>query len=119
MINLNLNFHQRVGLWLRIGSAQVASLKDASILIRLIEKIRPKEHELKEVGFKQNEGRIEYVLKDLNYGIMTGEIEDDEAQKLIECLNTHSQPFRIDEAAWMLALIEDMEEQLNGNPVSK
>lgn len=119
MTKLTINFHQRMGLWLRLGSAQVPSLREASVLIRIMERIRPIEPELKEVKYKQEGGQISYLLPEPTYGTMYYDFENDETEQLIECLNNHKQPFRIDEAAWMLALIKDLEEQLNVEPVQK
>lgn len=112
MIGVNINFHQRVALWLRVGSYNVPSLRDAALFIRVIEKIRPREHEIKETKFTQADGRIEYLMPDPGYGTESYVFEDEEIKKVIECLHNHHQPFRIDEAAWILALIEDIETQL-------
>ena len=112
MTQVTINFHQRLGLWMRIGTAQVPSLRDAATLIRVLERIRPTEEEMKKVNYKQDKTTVEYTLPDLSYGVKTYEFEDEESRRLIDTLNGHQNPFRIDEAAWMLALIEDLENQM-------
>lgn len=125
MVSLIVNFHQRMNLWMRLGTVKVPSLREAATYIRILEKIRPKEKEMNDVDYKTTDVGITYRLPNSNYGILSIELENEEASALEAGLMNHPEPFRIDEADWMLKLIDSLkvqnkvEDEVLGNAIAK
>lgn len=105
MTSIFLTWYQRISLWNRIGTIPVTSLKDASVYLRIIEKVRPTDEEQKETKLTTLEGGYRWTLPEANYGNVTLELEQEEAEALVKGLETHPQPVLVADAAWMLELL--------------
>jgi hypothetical protein len=112
MVDLTINFNQRMNLWMRLGTVKVPSLREAATYIRILEKIRPQENEMNDVQYKETETGIQYRLPSLNYGIKSIEFENEECTALIDGLMNHSDPWRVNEADWVMKLISSLESQI-------
>jgi hypothetical protein len=111
MQNLDLNYYQRIILWTILGSHQVTTLKDASVYLRLIEKIRLNDGEMLASQFVQDQGRMSWSLPVAGYGDRTVELETDEAKALVAAMEAPSPGLKVNDAGWMLKMVEDLNAQ--------
>jgi hypothetical protein len=102
---LHLTYYQRVILWNHLGSIQVEKLREASIYLRLIEKLRLTDQEITETQFVMEGPRFSWRLPEADYGSRTVEFEDEEMQALAGALEK-VQGVRVNDAQWMLKLVE-------------
>ncbi len=107
MQKLTVNFYQRVMLWQMIGGHPTKSIKEASVHLRVIEKIRLTDKEMLTSQFFQENERSTWKLPDINYGVKNLELETDEAKALIETLEAPA-PVRVSDAQWMLKLVDEL-----------
>lgn len=105
MKNISLNWYQRISLWARVGSMQTPTLKEASVCLRILDKIRPKEEEVQATKLTITEANYRWTLPDIDYGSVKLELEDEEANALANGLDNHPQPVMVADAAWMLELL--------------
>jgi hypothetical protein len=110
MVTLTLNFHQRITIWMRLGSVNAPSLREAGTFIKILDKIRPKEFEIKDTEYKVIEGGIQYRPPSIDYGLMNLELEDQDANLVRDALMDQKVPIRVDEADWLLKLLDQMKE---------
>lgn len=103
-----------MNLWMRLGTVKVPSLREAATYIRILEKIRPQENEMNDVQYKTTETGIQYRLPNSNYGIKSIELENEECDAFIDGLMNHTEPVRVDDADWMMKLINSLESQRDG-----
>ena len=116
MQDIPLTYYKRVILWNIVGNHQVASLKEASVCLRLIEKLRLSDEEARDSKFRQTPIGFEWSLPGDNFGNRMVGLEQDEAAALTAAIEAH-QPVRVSDAVWMLPLTEQLKEpQLKGEP---
>jgi hypothetical protein len=105
--DFSVNWYQRISLWSRIGSIPAPTLKEASVFLRILDKVRPTDEESKVAKLTAtNNGYAWSQLPSIEYGSRQVELEDEEAKSLADALDTHPQPVLVADAAWMLLLLE-------------
>jgi hypothetical protein len=100
MQSIPVTFYERVLLWNLTGNHQVQSLRDASVYLRLIEKLRPSDEEMREAQFVQEGQGFRWSVPERGYGDRTVELEDTEAAALRTAIEG-AQNIRVNDAAWM------------------
>lgn len=105
MQQIPLTFYERIILWNLCGAHQVGSLKEASVYLRLIEKLRPTDEESRETGLRMTEQGLQWSMAKENYGNRVISAEDDEARALKAVLEGQ-RSVRVSDAQWMLKLTE-------------
>lgn len=100
-----LTYYQRVILWSHLGSITVEKLREASIYLRMIEKLRLTDQEITETQFVSDGPRFSWRLPDPQYGSRTVEFEDEEMVALAGAIEK-VQGVRVSDAEWMLKLVE-------------
>lgn len=109
MQNLSLTYYQRITLWQLVGAHPAPSLKEASVYLRIIEKLRLTDAEMLGSQFVQEQGRFSWRLPDPEYGTRTVELENEEAKALVAAMEAPA-PVRVSDAEWMLKVIEELQE---------
>ena len=107
MQNLSLDFYRRVMLWQLVGSHPAPSLKEASVFLRIIEKLRLTDAEMLASQFVQDGGRFSWRLPEPEYGTRTVELENEEAKALVTAMEGQN-PVRVSDAEWMLKVISEL-----------
>jgi hypothetical protein len=110
MTHIHLTYHQRIHLALLIGNHQVKRIQEASVLLRLLEKIRLTDEEMRDTQYLHNErGQISWTLPSPDYGERDVELESGEAQGLAAILDA-VENVRVSDAEWMCRLVEELRE---------
>lgn len=109
MQNLSLNFYQRIMLWQLVGNHPAPSLKEASVYLRIIEKLRLTDTEMMATQFVQDSGRFSWRLPEQGYGDRTVELENEEAKALAAAMEAPA-PVRVTDAEWMLRVVGELHE---------
>jgi hypothetical protein len=113
MQHIHLSYYQRVLIAIWIGNHQVQRIQEAAVLLRLLEKIRLTDEELRETQYLQSEpGQVTWKQPSLDYGERDVELESGEAQGLAAILDA-AENVRVSDAEWMCRLVEE----LKGEPV--
>ena len=107
MIRTPLTYYERVMCWNWCGLQQVASLREAATYIRLIEKLRPTDAEMRETQFATTEQGFKWNVPQHGYGNKVVNLEDSEAEALKATLEAQ-QNIRVSDAEWMLRLTESL-----------
>lgn len=105
MQTIPLNFYQRVMLWSHLGSIHVEKLRDASVYLRMIEKLRLTDTEITETQFLANGPQFSWQLPNAAYGSRMVEFEAEEITALAGAIEK-IQGIRVSDAEWMLKLVE-------------
>jgi len=105
MTSLSLTYYQRVMLWNLIGATNAPSLKEASVYLRVMEKIRLTDQEATESQFFSENGTINWKLPKPDYGSGEFRLEEGEAKALMEVIEKAS-PIRVLDAEWLERLVE-------------
>lgn len=113
MLNLKLEFYQRVYLWNTIGNHNAPSLKEASVFLRIIEKVRLSDQEQRDTGFGIVEGRYGWNPPSPDYGLKAVELEDEEAKALATALE--ASPLRVNDALWLDPLVKELQREQRPN----
>jgi hypothetical protein len=100
---------------MRLGSVNAPSLREAGTFIKILDKIRPREDEIRDTEYKVIEGGIQYKLPSFDYGQIDLELEDQDAELMRDALMDQKIPIRVDEADWLLKLLDSMKESQNGS----
>jgi hypothetical protein len=107
MQSLPLNYYQRIMLWQLVGAHPVSSLKESSVYLRIIEKLRLTDSEMLATQFVQDVGRFSWRLPEQGYGDRTVELENEEAKALVTAMEAPA-PVRVSDADWMIKVLEDL-----------
>lgn len=100
-----INWYQRMSLWSRVGSMQAPNMKEAHTCLRILDKLRPDEEEVKTSNLTIDGQNYRWSLPDMNYGSKVLELEDEEAEALANGIDNHPQPVLVADAAWLLELL--------------
>jgi len=111
MTSVSLTYYQRVILWNLIGAAKAPSLKEASVYLRLMEKIRLTDQESAESQFVSDGGQVSWRLPNPAYGGKSVELEDGEAKALAKVME-EAPNVRVLDAEWMQQLMEQLKEKV-------
>ena len=113
MKRIELNWYQRISLWLRVGSVQAPNMHIASVLYRVIEKIRPNDEEREKANLITRPGGYEWTLPSADYGNRLVDLEEEEAGLLAETLENPQQnvPVLVIDMGWILPLIAQLKEK--------
>jgi hypothetical protein len=112
MQSITLSFSHRIIVWNMVGNYNAPSLKEASIFLRIIEKIRLSDTEQQETEFRTVGGQYLWRLPSPEYGGKTVALEIDETRSLAAALE--SSPIRVADAEWLQKLVDDLKPSLNG-----
>jgi len=108
MLSVHVNFYQRIVLWNLTGNAQVGNLRDAAPYLRLVEKFRPSDEEMRDTQFRLEEVTgYRWISPGPNYGDREISLEADEQSKLIEALESQ-QGVKVADAAWQFKLLDQL-----------
>lgn len=107
MQQVPLTFYERFILWNLCGNHQVANLKEAAVYLRLIERLRPSDEEMRETRFTGDGRNFQWQLPREGYGNLVAALEDEEAKALAAVIEG-AQPVRVNDAVWMLRLTASM-----------
>src|SRR5262245_16253509 len=107
MTQIHLNFYQRVTLWSLIGNYQARNLKETSVFLRVLDKVRPNDEEMREAQFVADGSQFRWRLPDVNYGDRDLDLEKEEAEGLASALESQ-QGVRVADAAWMFAPLDQL-----------
>jgi hypothetical protein len=113
MQHIHLTYQQRIHIALLIGNHQVKRIQEASVLLRLLEKIRLTDEEMRDTQYLANErGQITWTLPlpARDYGERDVPLESDEAQALPAILEA-AENVRVSDAEWMCRLVEELKEE--------
>jgi hypothetical protein len=113
MQSITLTFYERVHCWIRAGNHQVRNLKEASVWIRLIDRIRPTDDEMRETEFLQDGPQCHWSPpSSAEYGRRTFELEEVEANELRATLDA-AEGIAVKDAAWMTRLRDQLPGAVN------
>jgi hypothetical protein len=110
VMHIHLTYQQRIHIALLVGGHQVKRIQEASVLLRLLEKLRPSDVEMRDTQYMSNErGQITWTLPARDYGERDIDLESDEAQGLAAILDA-AENVRVSDAEWMCRLVEELRE---------
>ena len=112
MQSLTLPFYQRVFLWNVIGNHAAPNLKEASVGLRVIEKLRLTDEEQLESEFAVNGQQYGWKLPDPDYGTKTVDLETDEGKALAAAIE--AAPTRVMDAVWLQPIVDQLTASPNG-----
>ena len=95
-------------LWNVVGGHNAKSVKEASVYIRLLEKIRLSDTESADSSFKMVGMQFSWNLPEAGYGDKVIELENDEAKALIDVIESIPS-IKVSDAEWMLKVINDIQ----------
>jgi hypothetical protein len=104
MQTITLTFPQRLILWNMVGNHNATSLKDASVYLRILDKVRLTDQEQVETGFTIVGQQYSWRQMPNGYGTMDINLEVDEAKALSTAIETAT-PVRVADAAWLAELV--------------
>lgn len=107
MVTCELNWYERISIWLRVGGVQAPNMRVASALYRVIEKVRPNEQERGEANLTTQPRGYEWRLPHVDYGTKSVTLDEEEAEQLAAVLENPPQemPILVLDMAWILPLI--------------
>jgi hypothetical protein len=108
MQSLNLSFYQRVLLWNMVGNHAAPNLKEASVGLRIIEKIRLSDQEQIDTEFTTNGQQYGWKPVSPTYGDITVELETDEAKSLAAVIEAPQQPVLVRDAEWLEKMVKEL-----------
>jgi|SRR5215471_10699921 len=111
MTSVSLTYYQRVMLWNLIGATSAPSLKEASVYLRVMEKIRLTDQETAESQFLSDNGVLSWRLPSPGYGSRDIELEDGEAKALTKVME-EAPNIRVQDAEWMQKAVERLTEKV-------
>ena len=107
MQSLTLPYYQRVMLWNMLGNHQAANLKEASVYLRVIEKVRLSDQEQIDSEFTNTGQQYGWKLPHPTYGTCDIDLENEE----VKCLSTaieSAAPVRVIDAEWLSSLVSQL-----------
>jgi len=104
-----LNFYQRVIVWNMIGAHPAQGLKEASVLLRVIDKVRITDQESIDTEFRAGEagGNVQWLLPEKGYGDKIVELENEEAAALVAVIEG-TRPIRVLDAGWLIKVVDEL-----------
>jgi len=111
MTSVSLTYYQRVMLWNLIGAAKAPSLKEASVYLRVMEKIRLTDQESAESQFLSDNNGVSWRLPSPGYGNKTVELEESEVKALTTAIEAAPE-IRVADAEWMIKVLEQAKEKV-------
>jgi hypothetical protein len=117
MQSLTLPFYQRVFLWNVIGNHAAPNLKEASVGLRVIEKLRLTDEEQLESKFAVNGQQYGWNLPDPDYGTKTVDLETDEGKSLAAAIE--AAPTRVMDAVWLQPIVDKLTSPNGAGPVAQ
>lgn len=108
MTDVVLTFYERISLWNMIGNYQAPRLADVAVLLRVLDKVRPADFEMREAEFAVADGQMSWRLPNPDYGQRAVDLEDEEAaalRKVFESL----QGVRVSDGEWICRLMERLQ----------
>lgn len=109
MQKLAVNFYQRVMLTQIVGTHPAPTLKESSVYLRLLEKMRLTDTEQLDTKFTSDGPRILWNLPHPEYGNRELELEHEEAKALITAMEASTTPVRVIDAEWMTKIVMELE----------
>jgi hypothetical protein len=103
MRNLTLNYYERVQLWNLIGAHKAPRLREAAVLLRCIEKVRPSDEEARETQLTLDRTQMSWRTPAPGYGEREIAFEDEEAAALVGVLDT-LEGVRVADWAWIVPI---------------
>ena len=107
MQNTTLSFYQRVVLQNLCGNYQVSNLTEASVYLRLIEKIRLSDEEITKTEFVIENGNVSWSLPRPTYGEKSINLENTEAEALAKAINK-IENIKVNDAVWLVKIVESL-----------
>jgi hypothetical protein len=104
MQSITVTFPQRIILWNMVGNHNATSLKDASIYLRILDKVRLTDQEQVETGFTIVGQQYSWQQMPNGYGTRDVNLEVDETAALAAAIETAT-PVRVADAAWLVNLV--------------
>jgi hypothetical protein len=108
MQTIFLTYYQRVILTNMIGAHSVNGLREAAVLLRVIERIRLTDKETIESGFEAAGAQIAWKLPEPGYGDKVVELENEEAKALIGAVQ-EVKGIRVVDAQWLVKVVAELE----------
>ena len=85
MTHIHLTYYERVSVWNLIGNHQVPRLREAAVLLRVLDKVRPTDEEIRETKFSaKGDGNVTWTATSPQYGERDIALEAEEAQALTQ-----------------------------------
>src|SRR5215467_13659393 len=107
-MTVTLSFYSRVMLSQIIGNYPAANLKQASVYIRILDKMRITDPEVAATGMVVKDSRIHWELPTPDYGDKEVSFEIEEAAAIVVALDNSPLPIKIGDAVWMTKLVDDL-----------
>jgi len=107
MQSIFLNYYQRVLIWNMIGAHPAPGLKEASVLLRVIEKVRLSDRETIDTEFRPDGPNLSWKLPENGYGDKVIELENEEATALAGVIE-NTRPIRVADAGWLLKIVAQL-----------
>jgi hypothetical protein len=107
MQSLSLAYYQRVMLWNMIGNYSAPNLKEASVYLRIIEKIRLSDIEQVETEFTSTGNQYGWKLPAPSYGNCVVDLENEEAKALATAIESAT-PVRVIDAEWLSNMVAEL-----------
>lgn len=107
MTTVTLPLYQRIMLWSLVGNHNAANLREASVYLRLIEKIRLTDEEQTKTEFTTNGQSYNWKPMLNGYGTKSVELETDEAKALAAAIDSAT-PVRVADAGWLQKIVDDL-----------
>jgi hypothetical protein len=111
MQSVFLSYYQRVILTNMVGAHSVNGLREAAVLLRVLERIRLTDKETIESGFEAFGAQIAWKLPEPGYGDKVVDLENEEAKALIGAIRD-VKGIRVADAQWLMKVIEELEPEL-------
>lgn len=107
MKEIKVNFYQRITIWMMLGNHQCRNLKETSTFLRLHDKLRLTDDEMRDTQFVLDGMQYRWRLPSMDYGERTVELADDEATALVQAFDA-VEGVRVTDAFWINALIDPL-----------
>ena len=104
---ITLQFYQRVMLWNALGNYNAQNLKEASVFLRIMEKIRLTDEEQVETNFTIVGEQYRWKPMSNGYGTLNVQLEADEAKSLTTAIDAMT-PIRVADAGWLQKVVEGL-----------
>jgi|SRR5262245_61030072 len=107
MTQIHLSYHERICLWVWIGQHQAPRLKEAAVLLRVYEKVRPSDEEMRDTQLVLNDQGARWNPPEGEYGAKEIALEGEECTALAGVIE-NAPNVRVSDAAWMCRLTEQL-----------
>jgi hypothetical protein len=107
MQSIHLTFYQRFVVWNMIGGQQTRNVREALLLYKVLDKIRPNDEEMRDTQYVNENGNVTWQLPSTDYGTRDIELENEGAELLAQYLETWQSGVRVTDGPWLAKLIDD------------